>query len=201
MSYGLMVYQMRILDLESLYGCQDEAMVSEVQNQCSWMIESYDESFEDAIALGSPSLLHAFRQIIKGEPLDRKYGAAYAYAVKMFCEAYNVRVLNNNPFYPCDFAWLEEIDNTLTEMGITPDFRLSKLAFGSLPIAIPYPEDFPAYGHIRRPALKQAYQQLQAVNYRGDSFELDEAIACLTRWLELTDFDPTGEQGLVGFYH
>lgn len=201
MSYGLIVYQMRIPDLESLYGCQDNMLIEEVQRQCDWMIESYEENFDYAIRNGAPTLLDAFLQIINGDPLNNKYGSVYAYAVKMFCEAYNVRVLNNNPFYPCPFDWLEEIDRVLTDMGIIPEFRLSKLVFGSLPIAIPYPEDFPAYGHIKQPALKQAYQQLQEMEYTGDSLDLDEAIACLTKWLELVNFDPTEEQGLVGFYH
>lgn len=203
LSCGLIVYAINIDELASVYGSGEGNLISWVQQQCHTRIASYDRELSQLIERGAPSVLEAWEQIVRGETLNQRYGAIYAYAIELYCEAFQQEYLNNAPFYPCSYQWLQEVDFTLEELGIVEEFRLVKLLDGSLPLPIPPPQDFPAFGYITSIIAYQAFEQIKNQDYIGADNTIAEAISTIKQWLNYVGkrFESGYPVDLVGFYH
>lgn len=203
MGYGLMVFAMNTDKLAAIYGCQEEEKIELLQDSGAWEIENIDELFEDSIEDGAPSTLAAWKQIIRGENLDRNYGSIYAYAIEIYCQVSKQKFLNNAPFSPCNLAWLEEVDSMLEKLGIVAEFRLEKFIYGSLPISIPSPDDFPCCGHIKSDIVYRAFQDFKKLDSIDVADRYVEAIEAIQEWLNYAGkrFERGNPLGLVGFYH
>ncbi|MDJ0694733.1 hypothetical protein [Mastigocoleus sp. MO_188.B34] len=203
LSCGLIVYAINIDELASIYGSGNEKLISLVQKQCHNRIVKYNREFSLLIEHGAPSLLEALAEIIRGEALNQKYGAIYAYAIELYCEVFQEDFLNNAPFYPCSYKWLQEVDFALEELGIVKEFRLVKLIDGSLPLPIPSVQDLPAFGYITTNIAYQAFEEIKNQDYIGADNTITEAIGTIKQWLNYVGkrFDSSAPVGLVGFYH
>ncbi len=203
LSCGLIVYAINIDELASIYGSEEENLILLVERRCHQRIANYDRNFSRLIERGAPSLLEALEEIVKGKTLNQKYGAIYAYAIELYCEAFQQDFLNNAPFYPCSYQWLQEVDFALEELGIVEEFRLVKLINGFLPPPIPSYQDFPAFGHIRADIVYQAFEGIKNQDYIGVDNTITEAIGTIKQWLNYAGqrFESSSPVDLVGFYH
>lgn len=203
LSCGLIAYAINIDELASIYGSGDKKFISWVGQRCHKRIVKYNREFSVLIEHGAPSLLEALEEIVKGKTLNQKYGAIYAYAIELYCEAFQQDFLNNAPFHPCSHQWLQEVDFALEELGIVKGFRLEKLIDGSLPLPIPSFQDFPAFGYITTNVVYQAFEEIKNQDYIGADNTIAEAIGTIKQWLNYAGrrFENSSPVGLVGFYH
>lgn len=203
LSCGLIVYAINIDELASIYGSGNEKLISWVRQRCHKRIVKYSREFSVLIEHGAPSLLEALEEIVTGKTLNPKYGAIYAYAIEVYCEAFQQDFLNNAPFYPCSYQWLQEVDFALEELGIVKGFRLVNLIDGSLPLPISSSQDLPAFGHITTNVAYQAFEEIKNQDYIGADNTIAEAIGTIKQWLNYVGkrFESSSPVGLLGFYH
>ncbi|MEM7553626.1 MAG: hypothetical protein AAF378_05925 [Cyanobacteria bacterium P01_A01_bin.84] len=198
MKHGLTVYAIDIEHLASIYGCRDENLILAVHRY-------YHQNNRQKVKYSDQEvkILQAFVQIVNGETLNENYSAVYAAAIQLYCTAFKSELLENAPFHPCSHTWLKEIDQTLEEIGIIQDFRLSELISGKLPLPIPESNKFISFGHVSTVAAYQAFNQLRYEDYMSADNNMIEAIACLKRWLHYVSsaFEAGNNLGLVGFYY
>ena len=183
LSCGLIVYAINIDELASIYDSGKEELISWVRQRCQRRILNYNREFSLLIEHGAPSLLEALEEIVKGKTLDRRYGAIYAYAIELYCEAFQQDFLNNAPFYPCSYQWLQEVDFALEDLGIVKEFRLLNLIDGSFPLPIPSVQGFPAFGYITTNVVYQAFEEIKHQEYIGADNTIAQAIETIKQWL------------------
>jgi hypothetical protein len=97
------------------------------------------------------------------------------------CDRWSVTRLNNYPFSPCPFDWMETIDQALRTLGI-PHLQLADLVFQSPPIDLPAAPVFPLVGYWRSEDVYEAYLKLAHTSLKGDR-SLQRALATIRDWL------------------
>lgn len=186
-----MVYAIDINKLQSvcsggemeLYDAIVETYRSDIANvNTSLGLESFHQS--------DPSIFEGIRQLIMGLPKNFD-GAIYAYALE-FIVRYFGTFLNNSLFYPCDLNLLSETIGDC-QIGVSID----NLIFRRPITGLPFPDDFPMYGHLTNSEVTHAAKQLHSVLDEDANKDMDE-LAFIARWFE---FAADRQQGLVGYYY
>ncbi|MEM7724939.1 MAG: hypothetical protein AAF208_01040 [Cyanobacteria bacterium P01_A01_bin.45] len=198
MNHGLTVYAVDTEHLESIYGCKDENLILAVHKHYHKNNHQQTKYSQQQI-----KTLQAFTDIVNGTTLNQHYSVVYAAAIQLYCEVFKSEILENAPFHPCSHTWLQEIDTTLEEIGISQAFRLSKLISGKLPLPVPHHNRLCQFGHVSTAAVYQAFSQLRHEDYMSADNSMIEAIACVKKWLRYVSsaFEAGSHLDLVGFYY
>ena len=105
--------------------------------------------------------------------------------------------LDNSALYPTGTQFPEVFDQALGEMGVTA-ISLGQLTFGTLPVSLPFVDDFPGDGSLDAEQVKQAKLQLDSAVYEGGDYSITEGLKNLRSWVE--EASKLG-WGIVGFFH
>src|SRR5262249_34899994 len=131
---------------------------------------------------------------IAGTPLSPQFGYLYGYALEAIC-AYVGRELPNVPGICGTSAWVDKVDAYLRREGVA--VGLAELIYGSYPVEIPEPDDYPFIGSWPPQVIPGAVEAIRRADVRGLDFEMAETVTQIRAWLEAVAEDP--EEGLVGF--
>jgi hypothetical protein len=191
MSYGLMVYAVNIEQLQTVCGGGDLDLYEQILHRFGEEIgtRNYELGLQP-YHQSDPTLFDAIQHLIIGQTKvfdGDVYGYALEYIVRYFGQS-----MNNAMFYPCDLKILSTtIGDQLT--GV----QIDNLVFRGLIAGVPYPIDFPTYGHLKAGEVANATAQLQGVSAYYADRDMDE-LAFIVGWLQ---YAADRHEGLVGYYY
>ena len=181
-----------------ILGCRSEEMVRLLE----WGAEDLIEFLDEVLATprpGEPPLPDArtaLRQLVMGEPLDRRAGVAYAYWFKQMCES--GEFLRNDAWLPIRMAFFDDVEQALRRLGVT-GVSVQDIVFGGLPIPLPPPDDFPGMGYTAAADAQTLLERLSAADLsREPDRDVRKAIEQLAGWLRTC---ADAKLDLVCFYH
>jgi hypothetical protein len=191
MSYGLMVYAVNIEQLQAVCGGGDMALYEKIIDRFRAHIADRNQSFDlRPYHQTDPSIFEGIRHLIMGHTKSFD-GYIYGYGLE-YIVRYFGKPLNNEMFYPCDLNILSTtIGDRLT------DVQIDNLIFRGLLPGIPYPDDFPTYGHLKSAEVANAAIQLKDVLADYADREMNE-LAFIAAWLQ---YAANRHEGLVGYYY
>jgi len=150
-----------------------------------------DDIFEDS----ELSTYEALRQIIDGTIPERARGGLYAYAFECLVSHFGAS-LDNSAVMPWSRPDFEPVDRALEAMRAP--FKMSALYDFSLPVELPYPDDFPLTGWISAATVTTIHEAFG----KAPSVEMDSQTAgivkCIRGWFHAA---ATKGTGLVSYYH
>jgi hypothetical protein len=191
MGYGLMVYAIDIDRLQAVCGSGDielyEAIVDRYRSDIASVNTALDlESYHQS----DPSIFEGIRHLIMGLPKNFD-GAIYGYSVE-FIVKYFGTFLDNSMFYPCDLNFLSD---TIGDRSI--GISIDNLIFRRPITGLPFPDDFPMYGHISNSEVANVADLFRNILEEYKDREMDE-LACIAGWFQ---FAADRQLGLVGYYY
>ncbi len=191
MSYGLMVYAIDINKLQAVCGGGDIELYEEIVERFRSDIASVNTALDlESYHQSDPSIFEGIRHLIMGLPKNFD-GAIYGYGLE-FIVRYFGTFLNNSLFYPCDLNLLSETIGD-RQIGVSID----NLIFRRPITGLPFPDDFPMYGHITNSEVASVAPQLHGIVDEYADKEIDE-LASIAKWFE---FAADRQLGLVGYYY
>jgi hypothetical protein len=191
MSSGLMVYAVNIEQLQTVCGGGDLPLCEQILHRFREEIGTRNHELGlQPYHQSDPTLFDAIQHLIIGQTKvfdGDVYGYALEYIVRYFGQS-----MNNAMFYPCDLSILSTtIGDRLT--GV----QIDNLVFRGLITGVPYPNDFPTYGHLKADEVANATAQLKDVSAYYVDRDMDE-LAFIAGWLE---YATERHEGLVGYYY
>jgi hypothetical protein len=193
MGYGFMVWAVDTDKLKHAAGSKDEKLRRMIGGRFKRNLASLDELFEGT---GAPSAYEALKQIVDGTvPDDVSNGAVYRYAFKLLVEHFG-RPLSNGPVCPWNSPDFGPVNAVFAAMNVP--FKLDRLYGTSLPIKLPYPDDFPMSGWVDAEEAKAIDAAFTAAGAPNGSDEAGEIAACVRGWFREA---ATSGRGLVSYYH
>jgi hypothetical protein len=191
--YGFMVWSVDTNKLRQAAGSKDEKLRRMIGGRFKRDLASLDELFEHSIASGGPNTYEALRQIIDGTVPDGARGGIYFYAFKLLVEHFG-RFLDNGAVYPWSSPDFAPVNAVLKKLGVP--FELDSLHGSSLPVKLPYPDDFPLTGWVDEAEVKKVAAAFEgAKTPKGEEAAIVE---CVRGWFR--DAAAQG-RGLVSYYH
>jgi hypothetical protein len=191
--YGFMVWAVDTNKLRQAAGSKDEKLRRMIGGRFKRDLARLDELFEDSIASGGPNTYEALRQIIDGTVPDGTRGGIYFYAFKLLVEHFG-RFLDNGAVYPWSSPDFAPVNAVLKKMGVP--FEVGSLHGSSLPVKLPYPDDFPLTGWVDEAEVKKVAAAFEgAKTPKGEEAAIVE---CVRGWFR--DAAAQG-RGLVSYYH
>lgn len=188
-----MVWSVDTDKLKAVAGSQDEKLRRMIAGRFKRNIASLDDLFEST---GAPSTYEALRQILDGSvPKNVPNGAIYRYAFKLLVEHFG-RFLSNGPVYPWSSPDFGPVNALFAAQNVP--FALDRFYGTSLPIALPYPDDFPLTGWLDAPAVKAIDAAFTAAGATFADDETGEIAACVRGWFREA---AAAGRGLVSYYH
>ncbi len=198
MSYGLMVYSVDLDKVIAACGSGDDKLRRMICGRFRNDLSRRQDWFSSEIEGGAPSPFDAIRALIMGDPPMVGHGFMYGYAYKDLVGHFG-QSQYNNPFSPCNHAWIEAIGATLTTLGAST-LSMSNLQYGGSPVKFPNPDDFPAFGYWSRDDVLAGNDLLNGPEFQSDLVPPDhaEAIDAIRGWLT---FAAGRRDAIVAFYH
>jgi hypothetical protein len=191
--YGFMVWAVDTNKLRQAAGSKDEKLRRMIGGRFKRDLARLDELFEDSIASGGPNTYEALRQIIDGTVPEGARGGIYFYAFKLLVEHFG-RFLDNGAVYPWSSPDFAPVNAVLKKMGVP--FEVGSLHGSSLPVKLPYPDDFPLTGWVDEAEVKKVAAAFEgAKTPKGEEAAIVE---CVRGWFR--DAAAQG-RGLVSYYH
>lgn len=195
MGYGFMVWSVDTDKLKQVAGSKDEKLRRMIGGRFKRDLASLDDLFEHAIAAGRPNTYEALRQIIDGTIPDDARGGIYAYAFKLLVEHFG-KPLDNGAVYPWNSPDFGAVDGALAKMSVP--FKVDSLYGFSLPVKVPYPDDFPLAGWVSPAKVKEVHEAFsKATKVEMDS-EVQDIVDCVRGWFQAA---AAANRGLVSYYH
>ncbi|MCY1018325.1 DUF7691 family protein [Pyxidicoccus sp. MSG2] len=193
MGYGFMVWAVDTNKLRQAAGSKDEKLRRMIGGRFKRDLASLDELFEHTFSSGGPNTYEALRQIIDGTVPDGARGGIYFYAFKLLVEHFG-RFLDNGAVYPWNRPDFAPVNAVLKKMGVP--FEVDSLYGVSLPVKLPYPDDFPLAGWVDEATVKKVAAAFEgAKTPKGEEAGIVE---CVRGWFR--DAAAQG-RGLVSYYH
>lgn len=189
MGYGFMVWAVDTDRLKQAAGSKDEKLRRMIGGRFKRDLARLDDLFSE------PTAYEALKQIIDGTVPDGARGAAYAYAFKLLVEHFG-SFLDNSAVYPWNSEDIKPIDGALAAMGVP--FKLNSFYGFSLPVELPYPDDFPMAGWVDAAKVKAANEAFGKAPKVEMDAQTSDVVACVRGWFR--DAAAKG-RGLVSFYH
>ena len=121
-------------------------------------------------------------------------GYLYGYALEAIC----IRLGQDLPEISgiCGVsAWVDEVDAILISQGVP--VGLTDLIFGSYPVEIPRPDDYPFIGSWPPRVICEALRASRGVALAGMNPEMADTVGQVRVWLEAAAVDAA--YGLIGF--
>jgi hypothetical protein len=191
MGYGFMVWSIDTENLKSLCGSKDAALCRAVCERFEGELARLDEWGSSD---GTPAR-DALVQIIDGAVPRGARGGVYANAFELLVEHLG-RFLDNGAVYPWNSPDFTQVDGALNQMGVP--FRLERFYGFSLPVKLPYPDDFPMAGWVANDETAKIAAAFQTAKPLSLDPETDRIVKCVRGWFA----DAARERrGLVSFYH
>jgi hypothetical protein len=195
MGYGFMVWAVDTAKLQQVCGSKDDKLRRMIGGRFKRKLASLDELFSSSIARGQPNTYEVLRQIIDGTVPEGARGGLYFYAFGLLVEHFG-RALDNAAVYPWGSADMNPTSEALRAMGVP--FALDAFQGCSLPVKLPYPDDFPSTGWL--PAgevarIDRAFAESKPVPMDAGTAEV---VSCIRGWFR--EASALG-RGLVSYYH
>ena len=193
MGYSFSVYAVDLDKLTAVAGKNDRKLLAAVLKKQAEEIADNDESFEEEIAKGTPSLAVALQQIIEGKiKAPKGSGYQYGYALEVLCAHLGERIEEE------DLSWFHEfIDGYLKKVKSRSSMKL--LGEDKLPIRIPKPDDFPGIGSITLEQVIAATPFFTAAaKLATDDDDATEVFDEIVGWLKVAK---KKKRGLVWFVY
>ena len=191
MSYGFMVWAVDTNQLKQAAGSKDETLLRTIAERFASDFAQLDDIFEDS----ELSAYEALRQIIDGTIPERARGGLYAYAFECLVSHFGAS-LDNSAVMPWSRPDFEPVDRALEAMRAP--FKMSALYDFSLPVELPYPDDFPLTGWVSAATVTTIHEAFG----KAPSVEMDSQTAgivkCIRGWFHTA---ATKGTGLVSYYH
>jgi hypothetical protein len=193
MSLALRAYLLANEDDSRVLGCRRQALLDEVLAVIADRLADYDEQ-GDVEEKGQIGHAQALRELFDGRLTRPDCGPIYGWAYELYCSSMG-EWLPGNPFSPCRYGWLFELDKFLAGHGVP--LRLAQLV-GDCPIPLPEPRELPCIGHWQFDAIRAARQPLAEALAVTTAPAAAAALGVVSRWLEKA----TGEPGsvIMGFF-
>lgn len=188
-SQGLMVYLVPAKDAIATIGCKDEDLLANILEEMAGDIQSLEEQFDTDDEEYGPGLTfsQALHELFQGSlSQPESCGFVYTYAFEEICRYYG-EWLGNRWFVPCNTAWLERLDELLSQGKV-------RLRFHDLisrcPVESPLYRDVLALGHWKRSEAMRARRPLDRLlsNVKDESERL--ALENAREWLVATSAEP-----------
>jgi hypothetical protein len=189
MGYGFMVWAVDTDKLRAVAGSKDEKLRRMIGGRFKRQLASLDESFDD------PTAYEALRQIVDGTVPKGAPGAVYRYAFKLLVEHFG-RFLDNSAVCPWNSPDFGPVNAALAAMGVA--FEVDTFYGTSLPVELPYPDDFPSSGWVDAAKVKAVHEAFE----KGKEPEMDDETASIVRCVRgwFREAAALG-RGLVAYYH
>jgi hypothetical protein len=191
MSYGFMGWAVDTNQLKQAAGSKDETLLRTIAERFASDFAQLDDIFEDS----ELSAYEALRQIIDGTIPERARGSLYAYAFECLVSHFGAS-LDNSAVMPWSRPDFEPVDRALEAMRAP--FKMSALYDFSLPVELPYPDDFPLTGWVPAATVTTIHEAFG----KAPSVEMDIQTAgivkCIRGWFHTA---ATKGTGLVSYYH
>lgn len=145
MGYAVMAYRVDLAALEQRIGIKDKARRMEVRRALM-------QSFTGQRMGDRRGFSIAVSNLLLGPPYAANYtpeASELGYACQALCDAFGTSLFNN-PVSPFHGRFLDDVEAHLTELGVP---MVRKLVYGSRPLGLPSPEDFPVVGHLTQPEV------------------------------------------------
>lgn len=195
MGYGFMVWAVDTTKIKQVVGSKDEKLRRMIGGRFKRDVASLDDLFEHDIAAGRPNTYEALRQIIDGAIPEDARGAVYAYAFRLLVQHFG-KPLDNAAVCPWNSPDFKPIDAALAAMNVP--FKVSSFYGFSLPVKLPYPDDFPSTGW----ASNNDVREINAAFNEAPKVEMDaetaDIVACVRGWFRDAQ---ALSRGLVSYYH
>lgn len=191
MSYGFMVWAVNIDALKRASGSKDETLRDTIAERFASKLAHLNDVFEDA----ETSVDEALQHIIDGTIPEGARGSSYSYAFELLVEHLGA-FLDNGAVYPWSSPDFGPVDRALEAMGVP--FKMSALYDFSLPVRLPYPDDFPLTGWVDAVTVKAVHDAFSAAPSVNMDSETAEIVTCIRGWFR--DAARRGT-GLVSYYH
>jgi hypothetical protein len=191
MGYGFMVWAVDIDALKRASGSQDDTLRRKIAERFASQLAQLNDIFEDA----ETSVDEALQHIIDGTIPEGARGGSYAYAFELLVEHLGA-FLDNRAVCPWNSPDLGPVDRALEAMGVP--FKMSALYDFSLPVRLPYPNDFPLTGWVDAVTVKAVHDAFSAAPSVNMDSQTAEVVTCIRGWFR--DAARAGT-GLVSYYH
>ena len=184
------------MDLDKLAaaaGKNDRRLLAAMLKKQAEEIADNDESFEEEIAKGTPSLPVALEQIVAGTiKAPKGSGFQYGYALEVLCAHLGERIEEE------DLSFFHEfIDGYLKKVKSRSSMKL--LGEDKLPIRIPKPADFPGIGSITLEQVIEATPFFTVASALAiDDDDATEVFEEILGWLKVAK---KKKRGLVWFVY
>lgn len=197
MSYAVMPYALKLDDVLSVIGCENEEAFASLSRSLGSRLDGIDELIKDNWHDDQISARSAMRDLYFGGDYQRSYsvGYVYGYVFKAICGAYGT-MLHNEYWSGMRYGWFETVNAELKAAGIA--FDTTDLISGGGGTELPV-EDFPQIGHLRLARMSSLLDEFAAIPAgAGDDEEAYAAIREVQGWFERCVAD---QLDLVCFYH
>ena len=191
MGYGFMVWAVDIDALKRASGSKDDTLRRTITKRFASDLARFNDTFEDA----EPNADEALQHIIDGTIPEGARGCSYAYAFKLLVQHFGT-ILDNRAVCPWSSPDFGPVDQALAAMGVP--FRMDVLYDYSLPVRLPYPDDFPVTGWVDAVTVKAVYDAFSAAPSVNMDSQTAEIATCIRGWFR--DAARRGT-GLVSYYH
>lgn len=191
-----MVWSVDTDKLKQVAGSHDDKLRRMICGRFKRDLARLDDLFEHTIAAGGPNTHEALRQIFDASiPEGVRDGAIHRYAFKLVVEHFG-SFLDNNAVYPWSSPEFGPIDRALADLAVP--FKMSTFFGSGLPVALPYPDDFPITGWLDAATvatIDAAFARSTPVTLDGETATI---VDCVRGWFRAA----AGKQrGLVSYYH
>jgi hypothetical protein len=184
-----MVWAVDIEKLKSVVGSKDEKLCRMIGGRFKSDIASMDGF------LSGLTLKDALKQIVDGDIPPNATGSVYYYAFKLLVQHFG-KFQDNGLVYPWDSEASGPVDAELTRMGVP--FQFAKFSGTSLPVKVPYPDDFPMTGWVSNDEVKVIDEAFTKATSAPADSDLAELVTLVRGW-----FRNAADKGwgLVSYYH
>lgn len=179
--YSYNVYAVDLARLQKLWGSADDKVKKALLKKQATRIAENDETFEDTIQDGAPTLTTCIDDIFAGKITKKQHGFQYGYALEVICAHLGSRIDD------LELSWFDEFLDPYLKKAKQPSTQ--KLVGRDVrPIAIPKPEDFPEIGTIDAAGMTKLAAALDAIEASVEEDEDDDAAEVMEElrgWLSL----------------
>ena len=199
MGYSITACRVDLEALKKAFGSRDEKLLAKVKKGCQEQLSDNDESFEEGIAEGAPSLLQAVEEILEGKPKSKKHGFQYGYAIEVLSGTLGTNMFAGECASP---EFFDRLPKLIGDKAAKKLLNAERVADGEkkLVLPIPRPADFPGVNAWDAAECRQILEWLKTIDEDDldeDECE-DEALEEIVGWFSAA---VKARQGLVTFFY